>query len=204
MTHSLFTIGLTGGIASGKTTVSCLFAEQGVPIIDADEVSHALTRRGQPVLNEIADYFGQEIIDDEGNLNRQQLREKVFKNSEQRKYLESILHPRIRQAMQEKMAQVKYAYCILSIPLLIESQRQHTVSRVLVVDCSPDLQRYRLKMRNQFDDAEITRILNAQVDRQTRISAADDIIYNEENRESLKFQVLNLHEKYLQLCEIKR
>jgi len=203
MKNSLFTIGLTGGIASGKTTVSNLFAEQGVPVIDADEISHALTQRGQPVLAEIIAHFGDEIVDADGNLNRQKLREKVFKNSGQRKHLESILHPRIRQAMQAQMAQITYPYCLLSIPLLVESQRQHTVSRVLVVDCSPKLQRQRLKMRNQFDDVEITRILNAQVDRQTRLAVAHDVILNHGDLQSLRSQVLNLHEKYLHLCEIK-
>jgi len=201
--NSLFTVGLTGGIASGKTTVSNLFAAQGVPVIDADEISHALTQRGHPVLKEIVAYFGQEIIDSDGNLNRAKLREKVFKNNEQRKILESILHPRIRQAMQAQIEQIQYPYCLQSIPLLIESQRVNTVSRILVVDCSPIIQRKRLKIRNNFTDEEITRILAAQVDRQTRLAVAHDIIYNENSKDNLESQVLKLHQKYLNLSKSK-
>jgi len=203
MTNSPFTVGLTGGIASGKTTVSNLFVAQGVPVIDADVVSHELTQQGQYTLIEIVKHFGEDILDLEGHLNRQKLREKVFKNSEQRKLLESILHPRIRQAMQAEIEQVQFPYCLLSIPLLVESRRMNTVSRVLVIDCSLAVQRKRLKMRNNFDDEEITRILNAQVDRQTRLAVAHDIIYNENSKDNLEPQVLKLHQKYLNLCQSK-
>ncbi|MCK5667272.1 MAG: dephospho-CoA kinase, partial [Thiotrichaceae bacterium] len=189
-------IGLTGGIASGKTTVSNQFAKFGVPIIDADEIAHALVEPGQPALELIIQTFGYDIINSEGRLIRAKLRKKIFADSQQRQRLEAILHPRIRQTMQEQIAMLCCSYCVLSIPLLLETQQQNTVDRVLVVDCPPALQRQRLMARNGLDKTDAEQIIKAQAKREARLAIANDLIYNDSNFDKLCGQVLALHRIY--------
>jgi len=214
MATTLLKIGLTGGIASGKSTVSKLFADLGVEIIDADEIAHWLVEPGQPALQEIITVFGQDLLDSKGQLNRPQLRTQVFNSPTHRRQLEAILHPRIRQAMIERVAQFdkKYGekittkfttqpiyYIILVIPLLLETQQQDLVDRILVIDCPVEIQRQRLKNRNNFNDTQIDQILAAQASRQARVAIAHDIIENNNNTEltELTQQVVKLHQKYL-------
>ncbi|EDN69111.1 Dephospho-CoA kinase [Beggiatoa sp. PS] len=191
-------IGLTGGIASGKTTVSQLFAKLGIPIIDADVIAHQLVEPGQPALNNIRKIFGPEIIDHEGQLNRAKLRQKIFADTEKRQQLEAILHPRIKKIMQTTAAQTQSSsYCILSIPLLLETQQKELVDRILVVDCSPELQHQRLQQRDKLSNEEIERIVNAQASREARLAIADDVIYNNSNFDNLQKQVFTLHNRFL-------
>jgi len=191
-------IGLTGGIASGKTTVSQLFAKLGTPIIDADVIAHQLVEPGQPALNNIRKIFGPEIIDHEGQLNRAKLRQKIFADTEKRQQLEAILHPRIKKIMQTTAAQTQSSsYCILSIPLLLETQQKELVDRILVVDCLPELQHQRLQQRDKLSDEEIERIVNAQASREARLAIADDVIYNNSNFDNLQKQVFTLHNRFL-------
>jgi dephospho-CoA kinase len=197
MPHPIFKVGLTGGIASGKTTVSKLFAQLGVPIIDADIIAHALVQPGQPALTEIIEAYGTEIINPEGGLDRAKLRERVFSDASQRLRLEGILHPRIRQAMLEQVAQQRYPYCILSIPLLVETQQWDLVDSILVVDCLEELQRTRLRRRSQLTDAEIDQILEAQVSRPARLAISHNIIENNDGLDQLELQVKALHLRYL-------
>lgn len=214
MATTLLKIGLTGGIASGKSTVSKLFADLGVEIIDADEIAHRLVEPGQPALQEIITAFGQDLLDSKGQLNRPQLRTQVFNSPTQRRQLEAILHPRIRQEMMERIAQFdkKYGekittkfttqpiyYIILVIPLLLETQQQDLVDRILVIDCPVEIQRQRLKNRSGFNDSEIDQILATQASRQARVAIAHDIIENNNNTEltELTQQVVKLHQKYL-------
>lgn len=200
--RSLLKIGLTGGIASGKTTVTDLFIQHGVPVIDADVIAHQLVQVGQPALATIAQVFGHDILHSDGSLDRGQLREKVFAKPQQRERLEAILHPLVYAEITKQAQQVNYAYCIVSIPLLVETWKYAQVDRVLVVDCTEIQQRQRLKQRNQFDDKIIDQILAAQATRQQRLDIASDIIKNDNSLENLATQVYNLHLQYLQLATI--
>jgi dephospho-CoA kinase len=189
-------IGLTGGIATGKTTVSNLFAELGVPIIDADLIAHALVKPGQPALELIRQSFGTEIMNDKGELNRARLRQYIFAEKKRRLRLEEILHPRIREVMQEKVAALSTLYCVLSIPLLLETQYQVNVDRVLVIDCPANLQRLRLLSRPGLSEVEIEQMIKAQATREARLAIANDVIYNHSDLETLQQQVLVLHQQY--------
>jgi len=192
-------VGLTGGIASGKTTVSDYFTQLQVPIIDADIIAHELVQPGQPTLILLENAFGAKIINPDGHLNRAQLRQQVFNNPKERQQLEAILHPRIREIMLTQAQQITYPYCILSIPLLLETQQMNIVDRILVVDCEVTLQRDRLAKRNGFSAIEIDKMLAAQARRQDRLAIADDIIDNNGNQAHLIKQVAELHKNYLQL-----
>jgi len=204
-------LGLTGGIASGKTTVSNLFLQLGVPVIDADVIAHALVQPGQETLDLLVQTFGSDILLGfiyplkqglkHGYLNRNLLRQRVFADASARRQLEAILHPRIWQEMREQASQVDYPYCILSIPLLAESPPVNWLDRILVVDCLPLQQRERLAARSGLSAEEIERILAAQVSRESRLAIADDVIHNDKDVKHLEQQVLNLHPFYLQLRE---
>lgn len=192
-------IGLTGGIASGKTTVSDLFVKKGIPVIDADVIAHRLVQPGQPTLAILKEAFGTSIFYDDGTLNRAKLRQQVFKHLSQRKQLEAILHPKVMQTMWVEVAQVKTPYCIFSIPLLVETQWVNQVDRVLVVDCSVETQRKRLKIRNNFTDTEITEIIVTQATREERLAVAHEVINNDTI--DLASQVALLHTQYLLLAQ---
>ncbi|WP_062152449.1 dephospho-CoA kinase [Beggiatoa leptomitoformis] len=197
------TIGLTGGIASGKTTVSTHFATWGVPIIDADVIAHALTQAGQTAVITIAEVFGQAMLQTDGSLNRQKLRQYVFQDKGKRKQLEAILHPLIRAEMHKQATAVTFPYCVFSIPLLVETRQTNYVDRVLVVDCPTTLQHQRLVSRNGFNANEIAQILAAQASRSARLAQADDVIHNDTSPTHLIEQVLRFHHYYQQLaCEI--
>ncbi len=188
-------IGLTGGIATGKSTVSKQFAKLGVPIIDADEIAHALVEPGEPALRLIIQTYGSKMLQSDGRLNRAKLREKIFADEQERKRLEAILHPRIRQVIQEQVAQVQEPICLLSIPLLLETQHKYKVDRILVVDCSPNLQRKRLLTRD-ISLVQIEEILKAQTNRTARLAKADDVIYNDSDFDNLQQQIDALYQKY--------
>jgi dephospho-CoA kinase len=196
-------IGLTGGIACGKTTVAHLFIQQGAAVIDADEIAHQLVVPGQPALAQIVDYFGIDILEPTGHLNRAKLRQQVFAHPEQRQQLEAILHPLVLQQMWQQAQQQNTPYCLLCIPLLIETGLVNRVERVLVIDCPTDLQRQRLKQRSGLADVEITQILAAQVHREKRLAIADDVIHNNGTVTALEQQVVILHQKYLQLANYR-
>jgi len=194
-------VGLTGGVGSGKSTVAEIFRELGVPVIDADQLARELTLPGQPALREITEAFGTEVLDAQGRLDRAALRRIVFADEGARRRLEAILHPRIRERMEEALAEVAEApYAILVIPLLLETRQQDLVDRILVVDADPDLQVRRVMARDGVDEAQVRAIMAAQVDRETRLAAADDLILNEDDLDDLKGQVQALHQRYLKLA----
>jgi len=193
-------IGLTGGIGSGKTTVSNLFAELGVQIIDADVLAHEITRNNHPALEQIRLAFGPEFIDAEGNLDRNRMRQRVFENPAERKRLEGILHPIIREEMNALGDACNDAYCIFSIPLLIEGGNIHRVDRILVIDADEARRRVWIKQRSGLSDAEIDGIFSAQVNREQRLAAADDVIDNNGTPSDLVPQVNQLHQKYMNLA----
>lgn len=198
-------IGLTGGIGSGKSTVSQHFETLGVPVIDADQLTRACVAPGQPALAEIAEQLGIEFITPEGELDRRRLRKQIFTHPEQRKTLEAILHPRARDVASQQLAALRDspnppAYVILSVPLLIESGWTDLVQRVLVVDVDPALQRQRASARDSLNPEQIEAAMRSQVDRDTRLAAADDIIRNDGDLPALQSQVARLHQQYLQLA----
>ena len=195
----MLVIGLTGGIGSGKSTVAELFADLGVAVIDTDIIAHELVTRGQPALKEITALFGSEILNPDGSLNRKSLRELVFNSEKKRLQLEAILHPRIREEVQRQLDALSVTYCIVVIPLLLETGQQNRAQRILVVDSTVDMQLARTTKRDDTNNEAVTKIIASQVDRQTRLAAADDIIYNEKSLDELKQQVLKLHQFYSQL-----
>ncbi|MCG7922045.1 MAG: dephospho-CoA kinase [Candidatus Thiodiazotropha lotti] len=197
----MLTVALTGGIGSGKSAVSNHFESLGVPVIDADRLAHQMVQPGSPALTRIKDSFGDHLIGPQGQLNRGALREIVFNDPTQRKRLESILHPPIRQAMEEWIEQQTAPYVILVIPLLFETGQQDIAQRILVVDCEESLQYQRVAQRDNLDESEITQILASQVDRQTRLEGADDIIENNGDLAALTKATERMHQAYLVLSK---
>jgi dephospho-CoA kinase len=197
----IFTVALTGGIASGKTLVSDEFAKLGVPVIDTDVIAHKLVEPDQPALKEIEDVFGPAIIDDSGRLRRQELRSLIFVDPEKRRELESILHPRIRHEAFRRIAKLNADYCILVIPLLAERQTYPNIDRVLVVDVDTDTQISRLMARDNSSRKQAEQVLAAQASRKQRIGIADDILENSGSPQQARHLVKKLHLKYLHLAK---
>jgi dephospho-CoA kinase len=194
----MLVIGLTGGIGSGKTTVANLFSALGVPLIDADVIARELVTAGSPVLNEIIDCFGADVLDTRGDLDRVRLRQRVFADPGQRQRLEAILHPRIRAEITRRIGRLDAPYCIVSIPLLVETAQTDLVDRVLVVDCPPELQRERVARRDGWGEVEITGAMQAQATRARRLAAADDVIVNDRDLDALRDRVISLHRDYIE------
>ena len=199
----MFVVGLTGGIASGKTTVANLFAKQGVPIVDTDIIARQLVAPGQETLHQIIQLFGQQYLTADGQLNRAALATLCFSKPQARLQLESILHPKIRAEMERQLQQLNAVYAIAVIPLLLETKRSKLIDRVLVVDCLHEQQLQRLQQRDQRSDEEIKGILDAQISPQQRLAAADQIIENNHDLKYLKKQVEQLHKIYQQIAHNK-
>jgi dephospho-CoA kinase len=196
-----FVVALTGGIASGKTLISDEFARLGVPVIDTDVIAHKIVEPGQPALLEIVDTFGASIINENGKLKRSELRSLIFSDPNARKQLESILHPRIRQEADKAIRKVTSDYCILVIPLLVESDTYSNVNHILVVDVDPDIQLKRLMARDNCTQEQAKQVLAAQANRQQRLGIADDILDNSGSTADARLKVAQLHLKYLQLAK---
>ena len=197
---AMLRIALTGGIGSGKTTVSDYFRKLGVPVIDADEASHEVTQAGEPVVQKISDVFGDSVLDCDGNLNRTALRNIVFGDPESRKLLESILHPEIRRRMNEAASRTQSPYCLFSIPLLIETGQHASYDRILVIEASEDRRRTWIQARSDLTESEITAILSAQVSDKQRRRAADDLLINDGGIDDLHARIDRLHQRYLTLA----
>ena len=196
----IFSVVLTGGIASGKTLVSDTFASLGVPIIDTDVIAHDIVEPGQPALLEIRESFGEDVIDDTGRLNRPYLRSLIFSKPDERKKLESILHPKIRQKVMGAIAKITSDYCILVIPLLAEKGAYPNVDRVLVVDTSNEVQIKRLMQRDNCSLEQAQLALKSQASREQRLKIADDVLENSGTPGQVREKVTDLHKKYLQLA----
>ncbi|MEJ2609829.1 MAG: dephospho-CoA kinase [Candidatus Thiodiazotropha sp.] len=196
----MLVVALTGGIGSGKSAVSTHFELLGVPVIDADVLAHQLVKPGSPALLEIQVAFGDDLIDPQGQLNRAALREIVFNDPVQRKLLEGILHPRITQAMEKWIEKQSAPYVLLVIPLLFETNLQTLADRVLVVDCELSRQIERVASRDQLSRSRIEQILASQVDRQTRLQGADDVIENNGTPAELIKATEQMHQTYLALA----
>lgn len=194
-------VALTGGIGSGKTTVSDMFAELGVAIIDSDILAREVVQPGHPALAEVTSAFGCDVLDEDGTINRAKLRERVFAAPDKRKTLEGILHPRIIAETNRRLEELEDSYCIVCIPLLFETGRQDQFDRTLVVDVPPEVQIERALKRDGSPRATIERILAAQVDRSRRLELADDVIDNSGDIERVRNEVDLLHHQYLELTQ---
>ncbi len=191
-------VGLTGGIASGKTAVTDRLAGHGVPIIDADALARAVVAPGTAGLAAVVDAFGTGVLATDGNLDRRALRERVFADAAMRQRLEAILHPRIRAAMQGAVAEVTAPYCVLSIPLLAESRGGYTwLDHVVVIDVDPAVQLARLLRRDGIDEALARRMIAAQATREQRLAIADTVLKNDGDLASLFAATDRLHEQLL-------
>ncbi|HEX2140344.1 MAG TPA: dephospho-CoA kinase [Woeseiaceae bacterium] len=193
-------IGLTGGIASGKSAVADLFAAKGVPIIDTDVIARDIVEPGRPALREIEQAFGPGILDEEGRLRRRRLRDVVFRDDKRREELEAILHPRIREEAEARAAAAGGAYQVIVVPLLAESPMKAMMDRILVVDCSEETQLARLLRRDAESEVQARRMIAAQASREDRLAIADDVVDNDGTLEATAKQVDELHCKYLELA----
>ena len=194
-------IGLTGGIGSGKSTVSDIFSQLGVPVIDMDVIARQVVEPGSPALTEITEAFGPSILNQDGCLDRQLLRQRIFESDSDRRKLETILHPLIRAETERQLAELQAAYCIIVIPLLAESGLQTFVDQVLVIDTAESLQLKRLMARDHVSDSEAQKILDAQAPRESRLQIANDVICNDGDLASLQREVRRLHGQYSRLAE---
>lgn len=197
-------VGLTGGIGCGKSSVCQLFAKWDVPIVDADVISKELVEPGRPALGLIAEYFGQDILDEQGGLRRGVLRSRVFANDKERKKLESILHPLINAEIKARLSNLQAIYAIIAVPLLVETGQANHFDRVLLVDCSESFQRQRVMARDGVDASQIDAIIASQASRQARLSVAHDIIDNSRTIDHLAAQVNSLHHSYLLLATTRK
>jgi dephospho-CoA kinase len=195
-----YRVALTGGIASGKSTVADLFAALGVPVIDTDVIARQVVEPGQPALAKISAMFGPDVLDSEGRLDRRRMRERIFTDPDAKRRLEAILHPAIRAEMERQSMAAKGLYQVLVIPLLTEGGRRDHVDRVLLVDVPEELQVQRLMMRDGVSHEQAQASLNAQATRAQRLALADDVIRNTGRVDDLRAQVAELHEKYLRLA----
>ena len=198
-----FKIGLTGGIASGKTTVANLFSDLGIEIIDADEIAHSITSKQGSAYNKFVKHFGEDVLGNDKKLDRKKLRTMIFNNSELKRDLEQIIHPEVYAIINQKINASQEPYQIIVIPLLIETGYQNFVDRVLVVDCSMETQLARLINRDDETMKNARKIIANQIERSERLKFADDIIENEKKTSInvLKNKILQLHETYLELPE---
>ena len=189
-------VGLTGGIASGKSTVSALFAALSVPVIDTDRIARELVAPGTPLLARVISHFGAQLLTPAGELDRRALRERVFAQAADRAALEALMHPAIMAELRRRAQVAAGAYQIWVIPLLVEHDLGATVDRVLLVDCDEELQLRRVQVRDAVTLAQARAVLAAQATRAARLAAADDVIVNEGDLERLREQVETLHTRY--------
>lgn len=194
-------IGLTGGIGSGKSLVSDYLHSQGITIVDADVLAREPVKRGGAALHKIAAHFGQDMLLDDGELNRALLRQRIFADPQEKLWLEALLHPLVRTLIREALANAEGPYCVLSSPLLLETGQDALVDRVVVVDVPEALQRKRASQRDGVSSEDIERIMRNQYSRAQRLESADDIIDNSGSVAATHTQIAALHETYLSLSQ---
>lgn len=196
-----FSVGLTGGIGSGKTLIANMFGERGAAVIDSDHIAHQLTGAGGAAIPAIRAQFGDAFLTPEGSLNRAKMREHVFAEPIAKKQLEAILHPLIRAEAAKAAQQAIGDYLLFVVPLLVESGTwKDQVSRILVIDCPEELQVQRVVQRNGLSESQVRAIIAAQASREERRALADDIILNESDAASLQPEVDRLHTLYVSLA----
>ena len=194
-------IGLTGGIGSGKSVASDKFKSLGVAVVDADVASRTVVEPGKPALKEIEDHFGSGIITAEGKLDRNNLREIIATDPEERKWLESVTHPKIGEQITKEISESTSVYTLFVAPLLLETNSQEMCSRVVVVDVPKDVQIRRTAKRDKVSPNQVEQMVAAQMEREKRLEKADDVLLNSGTIEDLEKQVEELHKKYIQMVE---
>ena len=204
MSTRAYRVGLTGGIASGKSTAAKFFGALGVPILDSDQIARDVVEPGQPPLERLVERFGKKILTADGHLDRPALRDIVFSDPKARADLEALTHPAIGAAMEARSAAAGGPYQILVIPLLVEKNLAAHVDRVLVVDCDEELQVRRLRDRDGSTPQQVQAILKAQAPRAARLKAANDVIHNDTDMSAVREQVAALHARYLELAARQR
>ena len=204
MPFQKFSIGLTGGIGSGKSFVADLFAQHGASIVDTDVIAHQLTAAGGRAMPAIRELFGTDYLNPDGSLNRAAMRARVFADDGARRQLEGILHPLIAAETDAAAVAADGDYVIFVVPLLVESGRWvDRVDRVLVVDCPESLQIERVMQRSQLPAAQVEAIMASQASRQRRLAVADDVVVNDGARSAVEAVVKRLHAQYLALSQKK-
>lgn len=194
-------VGLTGGIGSGKTTVSELFKQRFlIPVIDADEISRDLLGLNTAAYFEVKQLFGPKAVQKNQQLDRQYIREVIFADKQKRKALEAIIHPKVRQEISAQVKGLTDSYCLIVIPLLIEADMKELVDRICVTDTSIEHQVERIQARDACDFEQAMKILSTQLDRDSRLAHANDVIVNNGSLSDLNHQISKLHEKYLAIC----
>jgi len=196
-----YRVALTGGIASGKSTVADMFAHLGVPVIDTDIIAREVVQPGQPALDEIRERFGDEVIDATGKLDRTAMRKRIFSDERARLDLEAILHPRIGAETRRQVDAAPGPYQLIVVPLLVGSPLVQFVDRVLVVDCDEELQVERLLARDAETVEQARRILSTQASREARLAIADDVISNDQGLDETRRQVRELDETFRHLAD---
>ena len=198
---AFFSVGLTGGVGSGKSTIAAMLSKRGAVLVDADAIAHELTSPGGSAIDTLREWFGTDAIAADGSLDRARMRDRVFSDSAARKQLESLLHPMIRQVMSERVAELfadGSLYAVFVIPLLIETGNwQSYVDRILLIDCSEATQLARVCSRTSLDESTARKIIASQATRQQRLAAADDVLLNEAPLNQIEPRVERLHRAYL-------
>ena len=198
-------IGLTGGIASGKSTVCDLFSQLSVEIIDADKISHDITKKDGLAFQEILDHFSNKILGLDGELDRQKLRSLIFNNADEKRTLEKIIHPKVLNEINKNISDSTASYLIIAVPLMIETGMNKLMDRVLLIDCSIETQVRRLIERDKCSKTQAQSIIQNQASLESKRAICDDVIVNEEGTslDHLKTEVIRLNSFYSNL-EVKR
>jgi len=196
----VYTVAITGGIGSGKTTVANKFAQLGITVIDADIIARSVVEPQKPALKSIAQHFGPTILLPDGTLNRRELRERIFADPQEKAWLNALLHPLIHQATQDEIAGATSKYVLWVVPLLVENQLHKKADRVLVVDVPPETQIIRTMQRDNVSRKHAEQIIAAQASRESRLAIADDVIDNSGRSDAVDAEVKRLHQRYLQLA----
>ena len=194
-------IGLTGGIGSGKSAVANFFQDEGITVIDADELAREVIDKNSSGYKSIVDYFGSKIIDSNGLIDRAFLRKEAFDDDKKKKVLESIIHPLVKDLMTKRIATSNSVYSIIMVPLIFETNSMSNYNRILVIDCDPKIQLERASLRDNNSNEQIQKIIDSQCSREERLSIANDVIPNNDSLENLKVRSLAMHKFYLGLSK---
>lgn len=197
----MFIVGLTGGIGSGKTAASDMFQHLGISVVDADIVAREVVEPGQPALNSIVEHFGEDILTNEKSLDRAKLRQRIFDNSTEKKWLEALLHPVIREEIKRQLNACTSPYTILVSPLLFETRQNLLVNRTLLIDVPEEIQLNRASSRDRNSIEQIQKIIDNQLPRKVKQERADDVILNDMSLDDLRKKIEQLHIKYLHISK---
>ncbi|CEG56835.1 dephospho-CoA kinase [Legionella fallonii] len=193
----VFAVGLTGNIASGKTTAAKLFSSFGIQVINADQISKELTVKNTPAYKQIFEHYGSDVLLDNGELNRKRLREIIFSQPNERQWLENLLHPLIRTQIEYLVSSCTTAYCVVEIPLLLKKENYPYLNKIVAIIAPQNMQIARVMERDQCSDAQALAILSTQPDDNSRLKIADDVITNDSGLDALRHNLEKLHHKYL-------